>query len=182
MTPHLPLKQWEPAIPVRFSSPDARAAEHTRRVLEQFEVATHPRYRAIPNQTTGRLDTWCNIFLWDFTRAMCCEIPHWVDENGRGADVGRGRELSANGQAEWLERHGIENGWLRCPTIDAELRACLGYPTIAVWKSPAGPGHVAVVTPTAPGLHIAQAGARNFEDEPITRGFGAHPFQLWTHA
>ena len=43
--------------------------------------------------------------VWDVTKAMGAEIPHWVDNNGNRVGVGQGRELSANGTADWLRQH-----------------------------------------------------------------------------
>ena len=45
-------------------------------------------------------------------------------------------------------------------------------PVLAVWNHHGGIGHVAVVVPGVDYTHIAQAGARNFVDEPLSHGFG----------
>ena len=59
-----------------------RSAANYNAVLDQFSVGNNPRYA----RRNG--NTYCNIFVWDATRAMGAEIPHWVDQQGRPAEVG----------------------------------------------------------------------------------------------
>lgn len=131
--------------------------------------------------------TWCNLFLHDATKALSCAVPF----------------LKANKQVEWLASiEGAGEGWWEltaeiCPKgieLAAMIRANSGFPTVAVWANPIPErhGHVAmVVPPKAPNpvpstkpitLYIAQAGAHNFENVPLARGFGTYAPRLFTHA
>lgn len=152
---------WEPSQAVLTNGSDNRSPTNYRLVVEQFDVTENPRYR----KRDGK--TFCNIFLWDVTRALACEIPHWWGT----------RELSANDVAIWLAAHGEDFGWHRIKTADlAAKRADLGHPTVAAWHNGSGTGHVAVVIPGEDPVSIAQAGVVNLWDVPLEKGFGtAHP-------
>lgn len=151
-----------------------RSPENLLRAAEQFKVGEHVRYRP----WLGR--TYCNIFSWDVTRALGVEVPHWVYESGDPASpMGPGaREMSANDTQRWLTLHGGRFGWRFVETKDeAEMRADLGYPTLAVWYNTHGSGHISLMLPHG---RIVQAGRKNgvmlFE-----RGWGnIHP-QFYTH-
>jgi hypothetical protein len=142
------------------SCPNCRSAEQLAAVVQQFNVATDARYQ--PQGGT----TFCNIFVWDVTRALAAEIPHWWV----------GHEMNANALYDWLSAHGGDYGWTACSADDASAAAAAGKPAVAVWKNPSGgPGHIAVVIPTPDGLsgvYIAQAGARCFYGEALNHGFG----------
>lgn len=166
-----------PAEQFRLSWPDitcgslCRSAEHYRRVVEQFQVETTPRYQPANN------NTFCNIFVTDATRAMACEVPHWL----------YGSELSANAVVEWLDGPGHVAGWSQVDHEAATLAAQAGHPVVLAWSNP-NPlhhGHVAMGIPSAklPGtLAIAQAGLRCLYDVPIVDGFGALEPRYFTHA
>lgn len=153
-------------------------------VLDQFAVAHNPRYMRTPDKT------YCNIFVWDATRAMGAEIPHWVDNNGNSVPVAspEGRELNANSTVQWLENHGQSNGWRAVTAEEAQAMANQGKPTVATWKNPnpAEAGHVAMVRPgeydSGLGPNIAQAGGNNFnEGHVIKDGFKNRPVVYYVH-
>lgn len=154
--------QWEPVdAPLRYG-PDERSPQNLRNVCAQFEVLKNPRYARTPSAT------WCNIYLWDCTRALGCEIPHWIDDPPKPR-----RELSANGTVEWLEMLGHLFGWREVDEMRAVERADLGMPTVAVWHNPKGHGHVAMMLPSVHGgARVAQAGGKNLFDAPLAIGFG----------
>jgi hypothetical protein len=159
----------------------ARSRDALLTVVAQFEVATAPRYR--PEAAGDAARTWCNIFAWDVTRALGAEVPHWVDDAGRAAPAGRGRELSANATMRWLETHGADHGWQEAGGAAAERAVAAGRPVLAVWLNPDGHGHIAVVVP-APGesgVHIAQAGRVCFDSAPLADGFGDRPVRFFVH-
>lgn len=142
-----------------------------RHVLKDLQVEKSNRYKARDGQT------WCNIFLWDYTRAMGCEIPHWVNPDGSPAEVSKGRELNANGIVSWLNQHGPRYGWVNADRRTAFDAAERGHVVALGWHSGSGkPGHVAVLLPEGT---IAQAGRRNFVGETIEQGFGKLPVQFW---
>lgn len=180
-----PTAPWLPVPLVLACSDDCRSAECLRQVLAQFHVEEDERYR--PN-AFGCPGTRCNIFVWDATRALEAEVPHWVDTCGRSVRPGsRGaRELSAAGQIGWLRVFGLEHGWQPVSTSDARALANQGRPVIATWTNPLDtkPSHVAMVLPTPAAEdepRIAQAGALNAFDVPLSRGFGALRVEYWAH-
>lgn len=148
---------------------DYRSPERLLDVVRQFNVEKHKRYQPDDNGATK-----CNIFVWDCTKALSCEIPHWLHS----------KELNANATHDWLLANGPKFGWQQVPMLDADVRARAGFPTIAIWKNLNGIGHVAMVVPTPDraGIRIAQAGRRNYADAALTAGFGINKTILfYTH-
>jgi hypothetical protein len=172
---------WMPVdAPVR-STPSARSRARLLDVVAQFDVEMTARYRPVP--TPQGPTTWCNIFVWDATRALGAEIPHCVDEAGCSVPVGQGRELTANRTLRWLEAHGATAGWRESDAAGAVRAAQGGLPAVAIWHNPFGPGHVALVVPCdAEGVHVAQAGAVCFSSRPLAHGFGERPARFFVHA
>jgi len=161
------------------SSPGGRSAGGLSRVIAQFQVATNPRY------TQRDSNTFCNIFLWDVTRALGCEIPHWV-LNGISTPPGIGSELNAVGTVAWMRTYGNQNGWRKVTEGEARGAASQGYPAVVLFAPPVGIGHVAVLQPTMSATTlIAQAGVSNFEKKPLSSGFGTRKepvIEFWVHA
>lgn len=162
--PYCPPKPWlerEPwqnvHAPLQGELPRTRA--RWRAVIEQFSVVEAKRY-----QRRGK-DTFCNIFTSDVTRAMGCEIPHWVDVAGNPIepDMKRGHELRVDGMFDWLKRYGPSRGWRECSRGEAEMAAELGCPTVVMDKD----DHIAVVSSGATGLRVTQAGAHNLVDAQL---------------
>ncbi|HXJ83223.1 MAG TPA: hypothetical protein VMS64_31625 [Candidatus Methylomirabilis sp.] len=172
---------WTPVdAPVR-SAPSTRSRARLLEVVAQFEVETTPRYQ--PVSISSGSTTWCNIFVWDATRALGAEIPHCVDEAGRAVPVGQGTELTANRTLRWLETHGLAAGWREEDAAGAIRAARAGSPAVAIWHNPFGPGHVALVVPCDDdGVHIAQAGAACFSSRPLAHGFGERSARFFVHA
>lgn len=174
VTPYDASKAVTPSI---TSSPGARSAVQYRGVINQFDVENNPRYMVNKN---GDNDTYCNIFLWDVTRAMNAEIPHYVDPKTLEArsypDVSGAQELNANGIYDWLGKKGSEYGWVRVSAEQAQQYANRGMPVVTAWKNEAGAhGHVQVVCPSEDGRYdasrgvmIAQAGRHLTGYTPIT--------------
>ena len=166
----LPQRAELPAVPVVRGAEACRCPEHLCEVVAQFHVATAPRYAPRDG------NTYCNIFAWDFTCAMGCEVPHWVDSEGNPTKPGNGRELTINATLDWLRSDaGLERGWRECGAVEAEAQASNGHPVLAVLRE-VPHGHVAVVMPSRPnhpGLYVSQAGGRCLEDEPLANGFGS---------
>lgn len=177
-----PWSIWEAPITSTTANRDPRLLEA---VIKQCGVATSPRYRA--NQQ-GYGETYCNIFLWDVTRALGCEIPHWIsrtDQKSPAAPGSNAFETDANTVCDWLANHGPDFGWSKADAAAALTNAKAGKPAAVVWKNPGGIGHVAVVCPgeanPAKGVPIAQAGATNFDDGFLTDGFGQSRTSLVTY-
>lgn len=145
-----------------------------RQVLAELDVENSHRYRATKS------DTFCNIFVWDFTRAMGCEVPHWVRADGRVTQVGKGKELNANGVVRWLATHGAREGWVQADRKTATDAAARGHVVVVGWDSgKATPGHVAVMLPEGT---IAQAGASNFVGKTVRSGFGDREVTFFIYA
>jgi len=169
---------WIPVdAPVR-GNPSSRSAHTYNEVLNQFAVGNNPRY------TPRGGNTYCNIFVWDATKAMGAEIPHWVDGGGNPTGVGKGRELNANATVDWLHQHGARHGYRQVSAAEAQQLANQGHPAVAIWKNPSGIGHVAMVRPgevTSKGPAIAQAGSKNFNNGHVADSFGNRPVQYWVN-
>lgn len=181
------IEPWLKCPIVEWSVEGERSAEQARKVIAQFKVAKNPRYTPRDLNKDGKQDTFCNIFTWDYSRAMGCEIPHWVGANGAITAVGMGKELNANATVDWIREYGSVYGWRKITENEAREAAGRGYPTVVLWQHHGGIGHVAVVYPS-PKLNdvtlIAQAGSKNFEGEMLKKGFGrlTEPaLEFWTH-
>lgn len=88
-------------------------------ILNQFAVGKNPRYdEDAPGKPRG------HIFVWDVTRAMGAEIPHFL-----GA-----RELSLGLTVDWLRHEGPMRGWRRCSDEEALAAANEGHPVVVVPK------------------------------------------------
>ncbi len=172
-----PFSASKPANPNITSQQGARSPGLYRNVIDQFQVETNPRYAV---NKKGNNDTYCNIFLWDVTRAMGAEIPHYVDpvtlEARSYADTGGAKELNANGIYDWLGKKGADYGWVQVTPEQAQQYANQGHPVVTAWKNTqGGHGHVQVVCPSndgqydpSRGVTIAQAGRTLTSYKPIT--------------
>jgi hypothetical protein len=156
-----------------------RRPDNYSAVIRQFDVEHDRRYAADKR-------TYCNIFVWDVSRAMSAELPL----------------LTANRTAAWLQSEGAIHGWYPVTAQAAQLVANDGRPTIAIWRNPkedfekdAGKeeknhGHVAVVRPGSPsfgehGPALAQAGRHNYDATHLEKGFNdphhSKEIQFWYH-
>jgi len=168
--------------------PNHRTPEIYNNVINQFAVARNPRYAIRDSSGDGKPDTFCNIFVWDVTRAMGAEIPHWVDKRtGQPTTVynySQSRELDANATMDWLRQHGAQYGWRQVSAEEAQRLANQGHPTMVGWKNPRGIGHVAIVRPgniNERGPAIAQAGATNVNYAHVRDTFGNVPVEYWVN-
>lgn len=162
------VARWEPRPLTVTGDAGARSPELLEQILDALEVETEPRYRP-----DGPI-TWCNLAVWDATRALGCDVPHWH----------RGKELTANGMILWLRSEGVLRGWAHVSEASARLAANRGEAVVAAWLNPhGGHGHVAMVRPTPDGepLRIWQAGARNLNSAPLAVGFGSRPVSFYSH-
>lgn len=179
------IRPWLPVTAPITSGPGDRRAPLLDLVIRQFQVAVNPRYKA--NQQ-ARGETYCNIFVWDVTRALAAEIPHWVIGDGETSSPGNGRELDANAVNAWLNRCSPRYGWTRVTAGEAHAAALQGRPAVASWLNPTGIGHVAVIRPMpahpTQGVPIAQAGSVNSDTLYLADGFGraAGAVEFFAHA
>ena len=167
-------ERWLPVNAPLTSDTSNRSEYRLQRVIEQFDVETNPRY------TPGE-STWCNIFVWDVTRALGAEIPHW----------GMEREMQVNDLKKWLENEGYRQGWWPASAEEAVNNANEGRPSIvAHFSAPSGSGgHIAIVRPgnmTKDGPAIAQAGRHPKNATHVDKAFVDGNFQklkveYWIH-
>jgi hypothetical protein len=175
-------KPWEDIAPPIRNEVGNRNPDLFNAVLDQFSVSINPRYRK--NQQSEN-ETYCNIFVWDVTKAMGAEIPHWVDENGRPVPQFSGTEQGANDMIDWLEKFGVNQGWDVVDAEGAQAMANLGKPVVATWKNPNGVGHIAMVRPgrmsEKDGPALAQAGAINSNTITVGESFGDKDVVYYYH-
>jgi hypothetical protein len=143
-----------------------RSAGNLRRVLDQFGVETSARYTPYRGG-----NTYCNIYVWDATSALGCEVPHYVDsvtgEPRSYPNVTGAYELDANGVHDWLVGRGAEYGWREVSASEAQALANEGYPVVGARKKSGGIGHVGMVCPSkepydpSRGPSMTQAGSQN---------------------
>ncbi len=145
--------------------------------IDQFNVENNPKY-AINRQ--GRGETYCNIYAMDVANSMGAHIPEFV-RDGNGTIT---RYLDANLMKDWLDgrlnvpgqyTQGPAHGWVKVDHATAANAANQGGLVVA-----AGYGHMAVVragSPDGVGVNdvlISQAGASNFNQGSMIRGWGQH--------
>lgn len=178
-------QQWRPQPPDVRSAQGQRSVDGYLAVLRQFGVEQSQRYRpGAPGIT------WCNIFVWDVTSAMGCEIPHWYDPTtGATCAVGEktitglpAREMTANGTVAWLATHAPHNGWHQVPLGLAQYAANAGHPVVCAWVNPAGAhGHVAMLMPSGDAVTRVIMAGRSCGVFLMKRGFGGKIPTLWSH-
>ena len=178
----IPRQQWLEVSPKVTNDAEHRDPDSYDAVIASFDVEHNSRY-------TPGADTWCNIYVWDVTRAMGCEIPHYYNKY-TGAPMtqaealknpGTYLEMSAPRMTAWLEKYGAQYGWTECDEATAIANANLGCPTVAAATNT---GHVAMVAPQRgdeTGVVISQAGGRNFEHGNLRNGFGNYNVKYFTH-
>lgn len=171
---------WLPLSPPLRSEPGHRNADIYRAILEQFDVEHNPRY--VPRDEK----TYCNIFVWDVTRAMGAELPHWVNSGGTPTrhDDPDGRRLNCNAMHEWLQSFGPQYGWRHTDLTGALTSAAQGRPTIAIHKNPDGNGHIVMIRPDGTGFAgplCAQAGKLCLQRGRLAEAFGDQVPEYWSH-
>ena len=175
----LPSEAWKASSPAITANAYERNPEKLRQVIDQFQVDTAQRYTPYRRGN----DTYCNIFVWDVTRALGCEIPHYINPD-TGAprtypDVKGATELGANATHDWLITHGPRYGWKEVTAQEAQAHANQGRPAVTAWKNPTGAsGHVQVVCPSKDGgydpirgVSVAQAGRKNYNYTHLSSTF-----------
>jgi hypothetical protein len=97
--------------------PTRRNKASYEQILKQFAVQTNPRY-----QEDGPQKFRGHIFVWDVSRAMHCEIPHFL-----GA-----KELSLAQTCDWLRHEGPMRGWNKVSAEDVLERIELGHMVVCI--------------------------------------------------
>ena len=170
----------QPCYPDFTNGTDNRNPVSYKQALAQFDVVNNPRY------TPRNNNTYCNIFLWDGSRALGCEIPHFKLYYSKIGDkvVLTGNEFNANVVAQWFSSEAAPlAGWHEASVDDAAAHVNKGAPTVIIWNNPGGIGHVAWLLPSPiTGIfRAAQAGGTNFFDDDYRKGFGNAPVKFYVH-
>jgi hypothetical protein len=95
-----------------------RSAETYLNVIHQFAVGVNPRYDPDGDKPRG------HIFIWDVTRAMGAEIPHFLGI----------KELNLAQTVDWIRHDALMKGWQRADISLALQVAAAGAPVLAVPK------------------------------------------------
>jgi len=142
-----------------------RSSEHLKAILDSLQVETNERYqrRVIPG---AGMRTFCNHFTEDFCDLMSAPLP---------------RGLLARDQIAWLAGPpGRVAGWLKLGTKAANEAVNKGQPVLVCWTNPDPKASSHIAPLRSPG-RIAQAGATNFNDGTIAKGFGSRVVKCYGH-
>ncbi len=110
---------WKALTPPLQSREGRRDGDLYRRAIDQFGVGKNPRYA--PDED-GK--SRAHIFIWDLSRAMHAEVPHFVGI----------KELSLAQTCDWIRYEGGGRGWLKCDLNRAFEAVAAGMPVLALPK------------------------------------------------
>jgi hypothetical protein len=148
-----------------------RSPEKTKELVAARKVESEPRYA--PNHPAPGT-TWCNLYVQGLLEDLEVPFPTpgWF----------------AHQQIDWLASDaGEAAGWSECSSGEAVAFANKGYPVIVTYRNsknpPEGHSHIGLVVPSESTLrpHITQAGAHNYLDAPLEKGFGNLPVRFFWH-
>ena len=146
-----------------------RTADLYKQVLNQFAAGHNPRYEP---EEPSRLRA--HIFVWDVTRAMNAELPHFV-----GA-----RELSLAQTCDWLRQEAPMRGWRRADAEGAAAAANAGKPVVAVPRD-SSVRAIAMVRPGELGPdgrpRFAAAGLKRGNDLSTQEALGVFAVEYFFH-
>ncbi len=155
----IPTESYKPSSPAITNYLNNRSASNYYSVINQFDVENNERYEVNKN---GQGDTYCNIYVWDVTKAMGAEIPHYYDnETGEVVsypDVQGAQCMTANKMQDWLTTTGKQYGWKEVSAEQAQAYANQGHPAVTTYKNSSGHGHVQVVCPSQNGGYNSEKG------------------------
>lgn len=144
--------------PVQSQQAHRTKALYTR-VVQQFGIRENPRYADDgPGKIRG------HIFVWDVSRAMGCEIPHFL-----GA-----KELTLAQTCDWVRHEGPMRGWKRALDGEAVMRANEGKMVVALPREQRIK-FIAIVVPQAPPTD----GSPRLMGIGLRREAAAHPRDLF---
>lgn len=157
----LPLEWWKPTTPAVVNTQTDRNAFNYRAVIDQFNVENAKRYEPFREG-----HTYCNVYVWDVTRAMGAEIPYYADPADGSPmqypDIKGANYQGAKAMDNWLKTRGENFGWRQVTAEEAQMYANQGRPTVA---SGGNTGHISMVCPSQDGsfdpvrgVTVAQAG------------------------
>lgn len=155
---------WKAVQPPVQSREGRRSADAYQNVIDQFAVGKNPRYEPdAPDKPRS------HIFVWDVSRAMNCEIPHFV-----GA-----KELSLAQTVDWLRHEGPMRGWTRATEEDAQ-KAALGGQLAVVLPRDIKLKLMAIVLPEE-ALLVAAAAKGRGRKLTVPEALGVHAVEYFVH-
>ena len=141
--------------------------------IDLVDFARNPVLQKRDVTGDGKDETFCNVG----TKAV-------ADKCGVPMITGRAREMLSD-----IDRAAWRGGgpWYAVNEAIARVAANAGLFVVAGWTNPdaSKSSHIAVGRPTpaeATRIHIGQAGRTNFNDGPVTAGFGDLPVKFWIYA
>jgi hypothetical protein len=160
---------WRAVNPPLQSREGRRSAELYKQVINQFAVGTNPRY-----EPDDDIKPRAHIFVWDVSRAMNAEIPHFA-----GA-----RELTIGQTVDWVRREGSNRGWRKTDIDGAVQAANEGMLVVAVPKDP-NVKLIALVRPGPPDPdgrpRFAASALRRGNDLGCRETFGVMALEYFLH-
>jgi len=160
---------WRAVNPPLQSREGRRSAELYKQVINQFAVGTNPRYEPDADDKPR-----AHIFVWDVSRAMNAEIPHFA-----GA-----RELTIAQTVDWVRREGSNRGWRKTDIDGAVQAANEGMLVVAVPKDP-NVKLIALVRPGPPEPdgrpRFAASALRRGSDLGCRETFGVMALEYFLH-
>lgn len=158
---------WRVVTPPLTSREGKRSRELYEQVVMQFAIGHNPRYAEdAPGKPRG------HIFVWDVSRAMGCEIPHFV-----GA-----RELTLVQTSDWLRHEGPMRGWLRATAADLYELADQGLMVVVVPRD-LKVRQIAIALPQEPAVKplVTGAGLVVGANVPVAQMFGVSAIECFYH-
>ncbi|MBL8955566.1 MAG: hypothetical protein JNK82_32625 [Myxococcaceae bacterium] len=169
--PELTSRDLFKAVQAPVQSREGRRSKKIfHQVLAQFAIGKNPRFDPDgPGKPRG------HIFVWDVSRAMNCEVPHFFGV----------KELTLAQTVDWLRAEGPSRGWLRAdPKAVVEL-AGKGQLVIALPKE-MRLKQMGIVTPEPADKdgrpRLAGAGVKLGPNLSVHELLGVYAAEFFTHA
>jgi hypothetical protein len=156
------------AVPLAFeNAPGRRSPEAYAAAMDQFAVGRNPRYA--PDGTASR----AHFFVWDVSRALGVEIPHFV----------RGQEQSLALTCLWMRESSSAQGWVRVDLARGAEHASSGGPCVVTTRDPRL-SMLGLVRPVGDALGkplIAAAGRRRGNALTLVEALGVTQVDCYVH-
>ncbi|MGV3620156.1 MAG: hypothetical protein ACO1OB_05040 [Archangium sp.] len=166
--PELQNRDLWKAVPAPLQSVQGKRSEALyASVVKQFGVTVNPRYEEdAPGKGRG------HIFVWDVSRAMNCEIPHFV-----GA-----KELSLVQTCDWLRHEGPMRGWKRANDYELLEGTSRGWMVVVMPKD-RSIRQIAIVAPQKDEGKPRLTGVGLIRSDSATAKemFGSNPLECFYH-
>lgn len=161
------IDTWKATIPPAQSMFGRRSKRGYLNVIAQFAAGHNPRYAP-----DAKGQPRSHVFVWDVSRAMGCEIPHFLG----------GRELSLAQTVDWMKLSSQQRGWRKVKLETALQQVELGNLAIMVPRDPKKK-LIAVLRPREghAELRVAAAVPETGNDMPALDVMGTNDVELYVH-